>query len=305
MSRDYAKVMPSFWTGETGRSLRGDPDAMVVAMYLITCPHANMLGLYYLPKLYIAHETGRGIEGASKGLARCIERGFCEYDEASETVWVHEMAAIQIERSLKPGDKRASGVQKQYDSLHNNPFLGKFFDKYASAFHLKNRREGSPLEGACKPLRSQEQEQEQEQYLFPAEAEKAKPAKREKPQKDPTPKPSSQVVAFYRELTGQDFDPRASYKLVNSMIAAGVPLERIKAVVEDAVKRPYRFPDGGHCDTLAGILSEKMFPKLEARLHESGPSEPQLSPQQKLEAFKLANAKRKAEREAAERAFDA
>ena len=56
--RDYAKVSPHFWTGTTGKKLRSSPEAVIVAMYLMTCPHANMLGLYYMPLLYVAHETG-------------------------------------------------------------------------------------------------------------------------------------------------------------------------------------------------------------------------------------------------------
>ncbi|MCD9437036.1 DNA-binding protein, partial [Klebsiella pneumoniae] len=43
-------------------------EAQVVSFYLMTSPHANKLGLYYLPILYIADETGLGLEGASKGL---------------------------------------------------------------------------------------------------------------------------------------------------------------------------------------------------------------------------------------------
>ncbi|ENU2556439.1 hypothetical protein ACE4O8_005059, partial [Escherichia coli] len=72
--RDYAKVSPRFWLGETGRELRkAGAEAQVVAFYLMTSPHANMLGLYYLPVLYLAHETGLGLEGASKGLKRAVE----------------------------------------------------------------------------------------------------------------------------------------------------------------------------------------------------------------------------------------
>lgn len=91
--RDYAKVAPQFWIGATGKALRkAGAEAQVVALYLLTSPHANMLGLYYLPTVYLIHETGLGEEGASKGLQRAIEAGFCSYDEASEVVWVHEMA---------------------------------------------------------------------------------------------------------------------------------------------------------------------------------------------------------------------
>ena len=81
-------------------------------MYLMTSPHANMLGLYYMPLLYVAHETGLGFEGASKGLQRACEAGFCSYDEATETVWVHEMARFQVAESLKPADNRCKNVQK-------------------------------------------------------------------------------------------------------------------------------------------------------------------------------------------------
>lgn len=94
--RDYATVAPQFWLGKTGRELRKKgAEAQVVSFYLMTSPHANMLGLYYLPILYIAHETGLGLEGASKGLKSTIEAGFCSYDEDTEMVWVHEMAAYR------------------------------------------------------------------------------------------------------------------------------------------------------------------------------------------------------------------
>lgn len=176
-AREYAKLAPTFWTGDTGKKLRRrGSEALIVAVYLISAPSSNMIGLYYQPILFMAHETGLGIEGASKGLRDCIECGFCSYDEESEMVWVHEMAAWQIADALKGTDKRCAGIQKDYDNLAENPFLGPFFDRYAKAFHLTRRRsfeehEAPDFELECegasqapsKPLRSQEQEQEQEQ----------------------------------------------------------------------------------------------------------------------------------------------
>ena len=94
--RDYAKISPQFWIGNTGKKLReAGAEATIVALYLLSNPHANMIGFYYLPKLYIAHETSLGMEGASKGLQRAIEAGFCGYDDASEVVFVYEMARYQ------------------------------------------------------------------------------------------------------------------------------------------------------------------------------------------------------------------
>lgn len=163
--RDYSTVSPQFWLGKTGRKLRkAGPEAQVVAFYLMTSPHANMLGLYYLPVIYLAHETGLGIQGASKGLKRTIEAGFCSYDEQTEMVWVHEMAAYQVGSTLKATDKRCAGVRNEYRSLPENPYLSAFFERYKLDFHLTDCREIiAEKQGASKGLSSQEQEQEQEQ----------------------------------------------------------------------------------------------------------------------------------------------
>jgi hypothetical protein len=165
--RRYAKISPQLWIGDTGRQLReAGPEALLVALYLLSNPHANMLGLYYLPTSLIAHETGLASEGASKGLRRAIEAGFCAYDESSEMVFVHEMARYQIADQLATTDKQCTGIQRDYDGLPNNPFLAAFYEKYANAFHLTSRRENRrPSEAPSVPPRSQEQEQEQEQDL--------------------------------------------------------------------------------------------------------------------------------------------
>ena len=166
--REYGKVSPHFWTGSTGKQLRQCPESLVVSMYLMTSPHANMLGLYYMPLLYVAHETGLGMEGASKGLQWACEAGFCSYDQASEIVWVHEMARFQIAEKLKSTDKRSIGVQNEYNSLPSNPYLASFYDKYSQAFCMTEKRGNTVKktvenEAPSKPLPSQEQEQEQEQ----------------------------------------------------------------------------------------------------------------------------------------------
>lgn len=162
--RDYAKVAPQFWIGKTGRALRGGLEAQVVAAYLLSSPHANMLGLYYLPLTYLCHDTGLTMEGASKGLQRCIEAGFCCYDENTEIVWVVKMAEFQIGESLAPADKRTKGVQSEYDKLPDNKFLCDFYDRYHAAFNMENRRgHTSTSEAPSKPHGSQEQEQEREQ----------------------------------------------------------------------------------------------------------------------------------------------
>ena len=143
--RKYAAIVPTFWTGKTGKEIkRRGSEAVVMAMYLMSSPHSNMLGLYYQPLLYAAHETGLGLEGVSKGLRSCIESGFCAFDDDSEMVWVFEMAAYQIGEELSYGDNRCKGVRKDYAELPECPFLAPFFDRYAADFHLTDCRGRAP-----------------------------------------------------------------------------------------------------------------------------------------------------------------
>ena len=173
--RDFAKISPKFWMGHTGRVIRElGPEAQITALYLLTSPHSNMLGLYYCPITYISHDTGSPLEGASKALLSLIEGYFCAYDFAAEMVWVFEMAKFQISDQLLPQDKRCTGIQNMYNELPANAYLGDFFDKYASRFNLKTKRENVILEkplprglqGASKPLRSKEKEKEKEKEKY-------------------------------------------------------------------------------------------------------------------------------------------
>jgi len=166
--RDYSKVSGKFWTGKTGRSLRGNQQAQIIGMYLMTSPHSNMIGVYECPVLYMAHETGSSIEGATEGLQRLCECGFCTYDPESETVWVHEMAKFQIGDELKASDNRVKDIQKQFMLLPEGQIKQGFYDKYGASFHLpKPDFQASPLkdpsQAPSKPLRSQKQEQKQKQ----------------------------------------------------------------------------------------------------------------------------------------------
>lgn len=150
--RDYSKVSGAFWTGRTGKALRGKPQLQLTALYLMTSPHANMIGVFQCPLIYISHETGSPLEGATESLWELVNRDFCTYHEDTEMVWVHEMARFQIADALKPGDLRISGIQKMYESLSVPEIKAGFFERYGAAFHLvDNKPLSSPLPAPTKP----------------------------------------------------------------------------------------------------------------------------------------------------------
>lgn len=136
--REFVKLSPRFWSGKTGRQLRkAGIDAQLVALYLLSCPSVNYIGLYRLPVPYIAADTGLDVGEVSEALARIEEVGFAKYDDESETVWVLEAARRQVGDSLKRADNNVKNVQREFDAVPNDsPFKADFLAKYGTAYHI-------------------------------------------------------------------------------------------------------------------------------------------------------------------------
>lgn len=151
--RDYAQISPRFWTGETGKKLRGHLEAQVVAMYLMSAPGSHMIGMYTLEIPTLCHHIGLSLEGAEKGLARLEDLGFAHFDSEAELVWVPEMAAFQISEHLKRGDHRIKGVENELENYKKSKFYNRFVERYAKCFNLSIEplNTASPLEAPSKP----------------------------------------------------------------------------------------------------------------------------------------------------------
>lgn len=197
--RKYSSITPKFWIGKTGRKLRCDISAKLVAAYLLSCPNNDMTGVFYCPLCQISAETGLPLEAPSvplpspfqgplKGIREALEtlqrEDFAIYDYESEYVFVKKMALFQIAPELKPTDKRVTGIKTAIESMPEN-FKYLFIKEYNERFNLgfkdipapdfkefcnqtqeENKTFESPLEAPSKALRSQEQEQEQEQETY-------------------------------------------------------------------------------------------------------------------------------------------
>lgn len=168
--RDYGKVSPKFWVGKTGKSLRGDMQAQILALYLMTSPHANMIGIYYCPIEYMAKETGLTIEGASKALQSLVNADFCTYEADDELVFVHAFAEHQIGASMKASDKRVQGVINELEKVQKGVCYQAFMARYAGPYNIpfggqKTEETPSPIEAPSMPLSSQKQKQKQKQNI--------------------------------------------------------------------------------------------------------------------------------------------
>lgn len=149
MADRYGILSQRFWDGPTGRQLQDlGRDAVILAAYLATCRHANMIGLYELPLVFVERELTvlKGKPVLLKALQAVEEAEFAVYDSGTEHVWVREMARIRLglERgeTIKSGDNRHPAVVKLYAAARPNPFLAPFYDRYRTELRLTHGRTG-------------------------------------------------------------------------------------------------------------------------------------------------------------------
>ena len=84
--RDYGRVQSRFWQSPDIKQL--DETAKLLALYLLTSPHANLVGCYYLPIDYIVADTRNPSERVREGLRKLENAGFCRFDQETEWIWV-------------------------------------------------------------------------------------------------------------------------------------------------------------------------------------------------------------------------
>jgi hypothetical protein len=147
--RPSSTVLTSRWTDETGRRVRAlGREAMLVSAYLETCANSDAYGLFLLPFSTLASELA--FEDAREDLRQVLKAlghaRVAYYPPDEQWVWVKRQAQTHFAPNGKAparGDHRVRGMQKWYDDLPDNPYLGHFFDYYGRLFYLLERRDWS------------------------------------------------------------------------------------------------------------------------------------------------------------------
>jgi hypothetical protein len=113
--RDYGRVYSSFWQSPEIRAL--SEDARVLALYLLTTPHANLIGCFRLPDAYAAEDLQWSCERVAEGFRKLGESGFLTRDEA--TKWL--LIAKYIKWNPFENPNVATAAQKAFSQV---PALG-------------------------------------------------------------------------------------------------------------------------------------------------------------------------------------
>jgi len=78
MSRSYWRIAPAFWGDE--KVATWNDDTRLLALYLLTCEHRTLEGLFRLPMGYIQADLGWSAERLAEPFAQLLRDGFIEYD---------------------------------------------------------------------------------------------------------------------------------------------------------------------------------------------------------------------------------
>ena len=85
--RDYGKVHTSFWTSETTRSMT--EDGRTLALYLLTCPHNTIAGVFRLPDGYVCDDLQWSAERVTEAFKETLAKGFANRCETTKWVWIN------------------------------------------------------------------------------------------------------------------------------------------------------------------------------------------------------------------------
>lgn len=164
----YATVHTKMWQDNKFRAL-DQPDRMLF-LYLLTSPHGNMIGYYYLPKAYIAADTGmdaRQVEGSIQTLHHL---GMVLYDDEAQMVLLKQFLKynpISNENQVKGAVQLIKELPESWLTME---FLGcieahcpDHTDRFEAPMKPLRSPYEAPSNGLGMPIEEQVQDQVQDQ----------------------------------------------------------------------------------------------------------------------------------------------
>jgi hypothetical protein len=123
----YWRMSPRFWTDPIIR--RGSDERRLLAAYLLTCQHRNVMGLYWLPKAYICADLGWDVERLAKPFGELLSAHFIAYDEDAEVVLIRNALKYQAPEN----DNQVTAALRHIEDLPST-FLASDFRRLAERF---------------------------------------------------------------------------------------------------------------------------------------------------------------------------
>jgi hypothetical protein len=148
----YSKVFVKIWHSKDFRTL--SKEGKMLFLYLLTSPHRNMGGFYYLPLPYLCFDVGLDEERVSKALEELTDKDMTIYDYNTQVVLIKKWFCYNpIEN-----ENQAKGLNKQLAEVPKNrlfePFINcvkkhcKYIETILKGFDIPSE---NPSERVSKP----------------------------------------------------------------------------------------------------------------------------------------------------------
>jgi|GEM_PF-858701 len=118
----YSKIFVKIWHSKDFRTL--SEEGKMLFLYLLTSPHRNMGGYYYLPLPYICFDTGLTEERVAKAFEELKNNDMAIYDYSAQVVLIKKWFCYnQIEN-----ENQAKGLNKQLAEIPKSQLFEYFAD---------------------------------------------------------------------------------------------------------------------------------------------------------------------------------
>lgn len=156
--RDYGKVHTAFWSSATTREL--SEDGRTLALYLLTCPHGTIAGVFRLPDGYACEDLQWTPERVNEGFAELLAKGFANRCETTKWAWI--VKHFDWNPPENPNQRKA--VAKMAAQVPASCGWKPEFMRVCGRFWgAEPTKEPNPSETLPEPFLNQEQYQEQYQ----------------------------------------------------------------------------------------------------------------------------------------------
>lgn len=152
--RDYGKVYATFWSSGTTSNL--SDDGKLLALYLMTCGHSTIAGVFRLPDGYVAEDLNWDAARVSKGFSELFEKGFADRCVTTKWVWIRKH--LEWNKPENPNQRKSAAkiaLSVPEECCWRLDFIGKSHETLGI--------EWNPSTTLPQPFLNQKQKQEQKQ----------------------------------------------------------------------------------------------------------------------------------------------
>lgn len=156
--RDYGKVFSRIWESEDFRSMSEDGRALV--LYLLTCQHGTIAGVFRVPDGYACEDLQWTAERVAKAFQETLNKGFANRCETTKWVWVFKF----LEWNPPENPNQFKAARKIAQSVPDGSCWKLDFMRVCGpSIGIELPKPADPSQTLVEPFLNQEQEQKQEQ----------------------------------------------------------------------------------------------------------------------------------------------